>query len=268
MAAPVVVVQGASRGLGLEFCKQLLKWKTPAVVIATCRHPDACQELQALAARGPGTGTGTLSLLQLDVDREDDVRGAAERVAALFGGVDLMINCSAMLHPSGRGETSLRNVSAQGVMATVSTNTVGPLLMAKYFSPLLMKGGGAFGAQPPERSQQHRGLLVNMTARVGSIGDNALGGWYSYRLSKAALNMVTKTLSVELGRSSNNKVVCVSLHPGTVATDLSAPYHRGVPADRLFSPQHSVSLLLALIQTLSMEHTGGAYSWDGAPIPW
>ena len=111
MAAPVVVVQGASRGLGLEFCKQLLRWKTPAVIIATCRHPDACPELQALAAGG----TGTLSLLQLDVDREDDVRGAAERVAARCGGggVDLVINCAAMLHPSGRGETSLRDVSAQ-----------------------------------------------------------------------------------------------------------------------------------------------------------
>ena len=128
--------------------------------------------------------------------------------------------------------------------------------------------------------------------------------------------MVTKTLSIELARSTHNKVtthtllththahtqkpvyvtsvrvwreretqphynrgvcvcvcvcvevVCVSLHPGTVATDLSAPYHRGVPAGRLFSPQYSVERLLALIQTLSLEHTGGAYSWDGAPIPW
>ncbi|CAL8259073.1 unnamed protein product [Lota lota] len=268
MAAPVAVVQGASRGLGLEFCKQLLKWKTPAVVIATCRNPDGCLELQNLAARGGAPGRGTLSLIQLDVDREDEVRGAAERVAAQFGRVDLIINCSAMLHPSGRGETSLRDVSAQGVLATVTTNTVGPLLMAKYFTPLLQQGAGLFGSQPPESGRQHRGLIVNMTAKVGSIGDNALGGWYSYRLSKAALNMVTRTLAIELGRSTHNKVVCVSLHPGTVATDLSSPYLRNVPAHRLFSPEHSVSLLLDLIHTLNMEHTGQAFSWDGSPLPW
>ncbi|KAJ3609968.1 hypothetical protein NHX12_022062 [Muraenolepis orangiensis] len=268
MAAPVALVQGASRGLGLEFCKQLLKWKTPAVVIATCRHPDGSAELQKLAASGGGSGGSPLTLLKLDVDREDDVRAAAERVAAQFGRVDLMVNCSAVLHPSGRGETSLRDVSAQGVLSTVSTNTVGPLLMAKYFTPLLQQGAGAFGSQPPEKGRQHRAIIVNMTAKVGSIGDNALGGWYSYRLSKAALNMVTRNLAIELGRSAHNKVVCVSLHPGTVATDLSRPYHRNVPAHRLFSPEHSVSLLLGIIQSLNMEHTGQAFNWDGSPLPW
>ncbi|KAJ0067012.1 hypothetical protein NL108_006247, partial [Boleophthalmus pectinirostris] len=87
-----------------------------------------------------------------------------------------------------------------GIISTLTTNTVGPLVMAKYFAPLLQKGGGGFGQQPEDNSKQHSGIIVNITAKVGSIGDNGLGGWYSYRMSKAALNMATRNLSIELGR--------------------------------------------------------------------
>lgn len=94
-----------------------------------------------------------------------------------------------------------------------------------------------------------------------------LGGWYSYRMSKAALNMATRNLSIELGRS-RPKVVCVSLHPGTVNTDLSRPYHRNVPNDKLFSAEHSVNCLMGIINSLSIEKTGKAYNWDGTELPW
>lgn len=257
------LIQGASRGLGLEFCKHILKNKSLAAVIATCRNPDGAAELRSLA----GQHRGRLTVLRLDVNREEDIRGAAERVKENFGRVDLLVNSSAMLHPTGKGETSLRDVSAQGIISTLTTNTVGPLVMAKYFSPLLQKGGGAFGQQPPEKVKQHSGIIVNITAKVGSIGDNGLGGWYSYRMSKAALNMATRNLSIELGRS-RPKVVCVSLHPGTVNTDLSRPYHRNVPNDKLFSAEHSVNCLMGIINSLSIEKTGKAYNWDGTELPW
>lgn len=109
MAAPIALIQGASRGLGLEFCKHILKNKTPAAVIATCRNPDGAAELRGLAGQHPGR----LTVLRLDVNQEEDIRGAAERVKESFGRLDLIVNSSAMLHPSGKGETSLRDVSAQ-----------------------------------------------------------------------------------------------------------------------------------------------------------
>ncbi|XP_029377325.1 uncharacterized protein LOC115055560 isoform X2 [Echeneis naucrates] len=263
MAAPVALIQGASRGLGLQFCKHILKNKSTAAVVATCRNPDGAAELRSLAGQHPGR----LTVLRLDVQREEDIRGAAERVKENFGRLDLVVNSSAMLHPSGKGETSLRDVSAQGVISTLTTNTVGPLVMAKYFAPLLQKGGGGFGQQPTEKAKQHNGIIVNITAKVGSIGDNGLGGWYSYRMSKAALNMATRNLSIELSRG-RPKAVCVSLHPGTVNTDLSRPYHKNVPKDKLFTTEHSVSCLMSIIDALNIEKTGKAYSWDGAELPW
>lgn len=109
MAAPIALIQGASRGLGLEFCKHILRNKNPAAVIATCRSPDGATELRRVAEQHPGRVT----VLRLDVDREEDVRSAAARVKESFGRLDLLVNSSAMLHPSGKGETSLRDVSAQ-----------------------------------------------------------------------------------------------------------------------------------------------------------
>ncbi|XP_007244642.3 C-factor [Astyanax mexicanus] len=261
--AAVALVQGASRGLGLEFCRHLMQHRAPAAVIATCRDPDTAPALAALSGEYPDR----LAVMRVDITREEQVRSAAERLSSTFPKLDLLINCAAVLHPSGRGETSLRDVSAQGITATLATNTVGPLLMAKYFSPLLKKGTGAFGQQPEDKAKQHSGVLVNMSARVGSIGDNALGGWYSYRMSKAALNMATRNLSIELGRSQP-KIVCVSLHPGTVNTDLSRPYHKNVPQHKLFSTQYSVQCLMDIIDSLSMDKSGKAYAWDGSEIPW
>lgn len=109
MATPVALIQGASRGLGLEFCKHILKNKSQAAVIATCRNPDGAAELRGLASQHPGR----LTVLRLDVTHEEEIRGTAEQVQQNFGRLDLVVNSSAMLHPSGKGETSLRDVSAQ-----------------------------------------------------------------------------------------------------------------------------------------------------------
>lgn len=109
MAAPVALIQGASRGLGFGFCKYILKNKSLATVVATCRNPDGAAELRSLAGQHPGR----LMVLRLDVNHEEDIRGAAERVKESFGRLDLVVNSSAMLHSSGKGETSLRDVSAQ-----------------------------------------------------------------------------------------------------------------------------------------------------------
>lgn len=106
--AAVALVQGASRGLGLEFCKHVLTHKAPAAVVATCRNPEGATALASLAAQYPGRVT----VLKVDATQEDDIKGAAEVVKKSFGKVDLIINAAAMLHPTGKGETSLRDVSA------------------------------------------------------------------------------------------------------------------------------------------------------------
>ncbi|XP_023330474.1 uncharacterized protein LOC111702901 [Eurytemora carolleeae] len=110
-------------------------------------------------------------------------------------------------------------------MSTFTVNTFAPLLMAKHLAPLLQKGTGLVGSQQfkEDPKKSHSSVIVNMSARVGSISDNRLGGWYSYRMSKSGMNMATKCLSLELGRGKN-RVICLSLHPGTTDTDLSKPY--------------------------------------------
>lgn len=193
MASPVVLIQGASRGIGLQFCKHLLS-KNSALVLATCRNPTNSLELQELHSKF----SSRLNIYPLDIQNEGQIQETSKQIQENHGKkLDLLVNCSGILHPSGKGETSLREVTQDGVTKTFLTNALGPLLMGKYFGSLLLNGDGVFGSQ---KDGQFCGIIANISARVGSISDNKLGGWYSYRLSKAALNMATKSLSVELGR--------------------------------------------------------------------
>ena len=108
---------------------------------------------------------------------------------------------------------------------------------------------------------------ASLSARVGSIGDNNLGGWYAYRAAKAAQNQLLRTLALEWRRRRPQG--CVSLlHPGTTATALSAPFQASVSPERLFSPQRSAAQLVAVLEGLRPEQSGGFWAWDGQPIPW
>ncbi|XP_041477658.1 C-factor-like [Lytechinus variegatus] len=258
------LVQGASRGIGLQFCRHLLNKRPTTFVIATCRQPDSAAELQSLLEDYPAR----LQIMQLDVSNEEKIASTAREVKEHLHdnkskGLDLLINCAGMLHPSGRGETSLKAVSQEGLMSTFATNAFGPLLMAKYFGEHLTKGSGEFGQSS---SDGHSGVLVNMSARVGSISDNGYGGWYSYRMSKSALNMASKNLSIEFSRG-RRKVICVSLHPGTVDTDLSRPYHKNVPVDKLFTSEYSVERMMKVIENLTVEDSGKFFDFAGKEIP-
>ncbi|MEM8916473.1 MAG: C-factor, partial [Pseudomonadota bacterium] len=122
----------------------------------------------------------------------------------------------------------------------------------KHFLPLL--------------ARQRKAVFAPISARVGSISDNQLGGWHSYRASKAALNMVLKTLSIELA-VKNPGAVCVGLHPGTVDTGLSEPFQRGVAEGKLFTPTKSARHLLTVLDGLGPEETGHSFAWDGQRIP-
>ncbi|XP_068758775.1 1-hydroxy-2-glutathionyl-2-methyl-3-butene dehydrogenase-like isoform X2 [Montipora capricornis] len=259
------LIQGASRGIGLQMCRYLLARQTK--VIATCREPANALELSQLQSQYGDL----LRVFRLDVQDETQIKDVSAQVDDRK--LDLLINCAGILHPSGKGETSLREVNLSDVTSTLKTNAIGPLLMAKYFGSNLSKRKRTLnpgnkeakarvqgGATIPEtettapdtgtKTVDAAGILVNMSARVGSVTDNWLGGWYSYRMSKAALNMATKNLSIELGRKN---VICVSLHPGTVNTDLSSRYLKNVDPATVFTPEFSVDCLMNIIYSLELK---------------
>ena len=254
------LIQGASRGIGLQMCRYLLSRHTN--VIATCRDPAKALDLTRLRHEHGDM----LTIFRVDVQDEAQIKELSAQVGDKK--LDLLINCAGILHPSGKGETSLREVNSQDMSATIATNTFGPLLMAKYFNSNLAKKKSENGTAKAGKGSNNReaaGVLVNMSARVGSISDNGLGGWYSYRMSKAALNMATKNLSIELGRK---QVICVSLHPGTVNTDLSSRYLKNVDPAKVFTPEFSVDCLMNIINGLELKDNGKFFAWDGEEIPW
>ncbi len=126
-------------------------------------------------------------------------------------------------------------------------------MVAKHFLPLLPRQG--------------KSVFAALSARVGSIGDNRLGGWYGYRASKAGLNMIIRTLSIELTRSKP-EAICVGLHPGTVDTALSRPFQSSLPPGCLFSPERSAGELLKVVDKLTCEDTGRIFAWDVNSIPY
>lgn len=245
----IVLVQGANRGIGLEFVRQLLGRKDVGMVIASCRHPGDAELLNGLGS------AARLRVIPLDVEDEATVRAAAGEAARHVKAIDLLINCAGILHDKNglAPERRLAEIEPGFLHKSFAVNAVGPALVIKHFCGLLQKA--------------HQPVVANISARVGSISDNRLGGWYAYRMSKAAQNMLTRTLSVELGRGSR-KVTVVALHPGTVDTDLSRPFQGNVPAGKLFSPARAVRQLLGIIDGLAPEDTGKFFAWDGSEITW
>jgi len=250
-SSPVALVQGANRGLGLAFVRILASRSSK--VVATCRRPDQAEDLQKIP---------NVEILQVDVTNENHIIQAANHVKQKYGNLDLLINNAGLLHPSGKGETRLSDVKFEDLQALYAINAAGPLVMARHFVPLLQKGSGAFGAPNPG----HKSMLVNITARAGSIEDNKLGGWYGYRMAKCALNMANRSLMHELGRGKN-KVTCLLLNPGVVETDLSRPYHKSVPKDHLLSSEEAAEMLFNIMDRCTFKETGNFYDVDGSLLP-
>ncbi|UCH28142.1 MAG: SDR family oxidoreductase [Myxococcales bacterium] len=243
------VVQGASRGIGLEITRQLLRRDPGLRVWATCRAPEETEDLEDLAV----SSAGRLTVLPLDVTDEDSVERAARRFGEATDRAHVVINVSGVLHgPRFRPEKKLDHVDSDALHAVFAVNAFGPLLVAKHFHRFLR--------------HDERSVFASFSARVGSISDNRLGGWYAYRASKAAQNMITKTLSIELARVAPRAIV-VGLHPGTVDTDLSRPFQRHVPKDRLLTPAASVASLLDVLDALSSEDSGRVFDFRGTEVP-
>ncbi|KAH7568482.1 hypothetical protein JRO89_XS06G0005600 [Xanthoceras sorbifolium] len=254
----VSMVQGASRGIGLQFVKQLLEKTDRGHVIATCRNPNGATGLLDLKNKF----AERLEILHLDVTVESTIEASATSVREKYGSLNLLINASGILSIPNvlQPETTLNKVEKSSLMLAYEINAVGPILVIKHMWPLLKVGGGT-------GTERDVAVVANLSARVGSIGDNRLGGWHSYRSSKTALNQLTKTVSVEFARRKD-PVICILLHPGTVDTDLSRPFQRNVPDGKLFTKEFSVQKLLGIINKAKSHDNGKFFAWDGQEIPW
>lgn len=197
-------------------------------------------------------GLGRRSSPPLDLTDEASIAGAARHVAGLGGDVRLIIDASGILHGDGLSpEKSWRDLDATQMARAFAVNAIGPALLMKHFLPLLPRQG--------------RSVFATLSARVGSIGDNRLGGWYSYRASKAALNQFVRTAAIELGRRQP-AALCVALHPGTVATSLSTPFVKaGLDVQ---TPDQAAGRLLDVIDRLPPGSSGGFFDHRGDPVPW
>lgn len=218
-AAPVVVVIGATGGIGSALAKV--------------------------------AGAIALGRAGLDLTDEASIMAAAARIKADHGAVDVVIVATGLLHGGDLAPEKTWSRLDPAAMAQVfAINTIGPALVAKHFLPLL--------------SKDRKSVFAALSARVGSIGDNRLGGWVSYRASKAALNQVIRTFAIELKRK-NPEAICIGLHPGTVDTGLSGPFQASAPKE-VFSPEVASEHLLNVIDGLAAADTGHVFDWAGERI--
>lgn len=202
---------------------------------------------RALAERGEVLGLSR-SRDGLDVTKEESV---ARVLGALSGPFDRVLVATGALAPEGRGpEKSLKALEAGQLAAQFALNAAGPALVLKHALRLMPRDG--------------RVVFAALSARVGSIGDNALGGWYSYRASKAALNQLIHTAAIEVARTHRG-AICVTLHPGTVDTGFGAEFHKG---RETVTPDAAAANLLRVLDGLTPADTGGFFDWSGARVPW
>ena len=242
------LVVGASQGIGLGFVKSLLEQDQIAQVYATYRHRETANELFELQE-----SYSQLKCLQVDITEEAQIAAAASQIKESSQQLHLAIYCVGLLHEGElTPEKSLRQINSENLINYFQVNSIGAILLAKHLMPLFKKQESVFAC---------------ISAKVGSIGDNRLGGWYGYRASKAALNMFLKTTAIEYSRRCP-KTRVLSLHPGTTDTRLSAPFQKNVPPGKLFPVEHTVDLLSKVIEQTTIKDSGKFFSWDGSELPW
>jgi len=232
------VVVGSSGGIGAALIDRLVA-------------SDQVARIHALSRSGRSHPSPKVANLTFDFTDEDSLIAAAQALQEV-GPFDLILVATGLLQGEGISpEKNLRALSHDGLAKSFEINTIGPAMTAKHFVPLLRR--------------DEKAVFAALSARVGSISDNRLGGWYAYRASKAALNMVLKTLAIEIGRRFKNQVI-VGLHPGTVDTGLSKPFQGNVPEGKLFTPELSAEKLLGVVDGLSFEDSGNLFDWAGEQI--
>ncbi|CAG9859605.1 unnamed protein product [Phyllotreta striolata] len=244
-----ILITGCNRGLGLGLVRKLVTEQTsPKCIMVTCRNLEKATELQEIANKN-----SNVHILQLDVQKTETFDKFFENVEKLVkdDGLNVLFNNAAYSPKS----TRINFVKTEQMLQTFSINTVGPLMLTKALLPLLQKAASKNSNQP---LGINRSAVINMSSYLGSISLNNIGGLYPYRCSKAALNMVTKTLSVDLKKDG---ILVTAIHPGWVKTDLGGS---NAPMD----VDTSVNSIINLMKILSVEHNGAFYTWEGKPMDW
>ncbi len=238
-----VLVTGASRGLGLEFVRQLAA--RGERVFAAARNPHDAKELQALAA----ANAKLISVVELDVTDPQSIRAAAKQVAAAVDSLDVLINNAGVLlgmsamSDAGKAD-QLGKLTMEHGMAVMQTNAVGPILVTQEFLPLLRKGANA--------------KIVSITSGYGSLAETSTGTPYHYKASKAALNMYMHALAGDL---KGDGLISVVISPGWVNTAMGG-------SGASLTPEKSVAGMLKVLDKLTINETGQFFNWNGGTIPW
>jgi NAD(P)-dependent dehydrogenase (short-subunit alcohol dehydrogenase family) len=241
------LVVGGGQGIGLGFVRRLLANGEIERVYATYRRLESATEL--LAIPDP-----RLCCLQMDITDESQIAAVIDKIQSETATLHYVINSAGVLHEGEmQPEKSLRHINTEQLIRYFQVNSIGAILLFKHVQPLL---------KHPQKS-----ILATISAKVGSIGDNQVGGWYGYRASKAALNMFIKNTAIEYKRTCPQAIL-VALHPGTTDTRLSLPFQRNVPPEKLFSVDRTVAQLLTVIDGLDPQDSGEFFGWDGNRLPW
>ena len=239
------LIVGARGGLGQAFCELWEQLDPSAQIYAASRDETWCSQ---------DSGSPQIRRIHLDICSEQSVEQVAQEIQHRGKQLSVVLNCSGLLHTSTFGpERALRELSSDKMKQIFDVNTFGVALLLKYFIPLF--------------SREERTIFASCSARVGSIGDNRLGGWYSYRASKAAQNMMLRTAAIEIKRL-RRECICVALHPGTVVSELSAPFTKRKDPAKLFTPEQSAAKLTQVLQGLSSEDSGSFFAYDASRIEW
>ncbi|KAJ3021188.1 hypothetical protein HKX48_009022 [Thoreauomyces humboldtii] len=254
----VALINGASRGIGLALAHRFLN-QTSLSVVTTARGPKGSLPTAALDDEQQSRWT---HIGECDLTSEENVKEAARRLQANFGPDSLacVVNVAGYLKP----EKTIRTIDVVELQRHFEINTFAATIAAKHLSPLLFNPARQGSPLRPFE----RPVWASVSARTGSIGDNRLGGWYSYRMSKAALNMLTKCLAVELGSKSNKDGIVVSIHPGTVKTELSRAFISNVAHSSLFTTDEAAQKMFDVLIGLKKADNGRFMDYANKDIVW
>jgi NAD(P)-dependent dehydrogenase (short-subunit alcohol dehydrogenase family) len=234
-------VIGANGGIGATFISHLLT-------------NDSVESIHCCSRSGISQFTNGKAINHiLDYDNPESIAAAAAKIKGA-GPLDLVIVATGLLHDEkGFGpEKSLRQLDSENLARAYQINAIGPALVSQSFLPLMNKDS--------------KSVFAALSARVGSISDNNIGGWYGYRAAKAGLNQLLRTASIEHARRWPESVV-IGLHPGTVDTDLSKPFQRNVADGKLFTAEYATEEMLKVISNVTAADTGKVFAYDGKEVP-